>query len=443
MPSLLHHPQLEQWSGSRMHAGGSVAGQGSLAEGDAGTGAFLAAKQLALVEVDPTASHQHEFNAGGLRKHLGFGLERVQGPLTILAYAADGGDPEIDDCEYTLYDARENIPGRTEWRLYYASDLIAKAGRPGDLLLLYRVGSDDDHLWAVIARQGTQFEQDLRLALTLGDTEAVRHFVRVLPAPSAPERDRQLALALIAPPPTLEAVVAGHSLLGQAIAAGALPTGRDMADAAHEIVTRMAGHALDPDDLIHRALKAETALFYAIERAIGQLELDAIIARGGQFDQVLKFALSRHQSRKSRRGNSIQYHMERIFTAYGIRFTAQCETEKGSIPDFIIPGCDEYHDSSYPDSELRMVGCKSKIRERWGQYLTEAKRISLKYHFSLDPDVSDDLIRTMDGHGLRLFMPRPVIEEHYAGRLVADRIGTLEELISELRAVAVGPTRGP
>ena len=211
-----------------------------------------------------------------------------------------------------------------------------------------------------------------------------------------------------------------------------------MADAAHEIVIRMAGHALDPDDLIHRALEAETALFYAIERAIGQLELDAIIARGAQFDEVLRFALSRHQSRKSRRGNSIQYHMERLFTAYGIRFTPQCETEKGSIPDFIIPGCAEYHDPEYPDSELRMVGCKSKIRERWGQYMSEAKRISLKYHFSVDPDLSDDLIRTMEGHGLRLFMPRAVIEGHYAGKAVADKIGTVEELIGELRAVVVG-----
>ena len=411
---------------------------GSSTGSDAATTPFLAAKQLALVEVDPAASHQHEFNAGGLRKHLRFGLERAEGPLTILAYAADGGDPEIDESTYTLYDARENTPGRSEWRLYYASDLIARAGRPGDLLLLYRAAANDDQLWAVIARQGTRFEGDLRLALTLGDTEAILQFVRVLPAPSAPERSRQLAMALIGPPPTLYAVVAGHPLLAQAIAAGALPTGREMADAAHEIVIRMAGHALDPDDLIHRALEAETALFYAIERAIGQLELDAIIARGGQFDEVLKFALSRHQSRKSRRGNSIQYHMERLLTAYGIRFTPQCETEKGSIPDFIIPGCDEYHDPEYPDSGLRMVGCKSKIRERWGQYMTEAKRISLKYHFSVDPDLSDDLIRTMEGHGLRLFMPRAVIEGHYAGKAVADKIGTVEELIGELRSAAVG-----
>ncbi|MCI0436629.1 MAG: hypothetical protein L0271_23775 [Gemmatimonadetes bacterium] len=393
---------------------------------------------MALVEVDPGASHQHEFNAGNLRRLLGFGLDKVEGPLTILAQTADGADPEIDESTYTLYDARANVPGRTEWRLYYASDLIARAGRPGDLLLLYRVDAQYDQLWAVIARQGTQFERNLRLALALGDTTAIRRFVGVLPAPTASERERQLALALIAPPPTLDTIVATHPLLEESLAARELPTGRQMADAAHEIVGRMNGHALDPDELVHRALEAETALFFAIERAIGQLELNELIASGAHFDEVLRFALSKHQSRKSRRGNSIQYHMERLFTAFGIRFSAQCETEKGSIPDFIIPGCAEYHDPTYPDSGLRMVGCKSKIRERWGQYLTEAKRLALKYHFSVDPGLSDDLIRTMESHGLRLFMPRPVIEENYQGRGVEGNIGTVEELIGELRAVSIG-----
>ena len=146
------------------------------AKTSAGSGPFFAAKQLALVEVDPKASHQHEFNAGGLRRLLGFGLDKVDGPLTILAQTADGADPAIDESTYTLYDARENIPGRTEWRLYYASDLIARAGRPGDLLLMYRADVEDHQIWAVIARQGTQFEHDLRVALALGDTAAIRRF---------------------------------------------------------------------------------------------------------------------------------------------------------------------------------------------------------------------------------------------------------------------------
>jgi hypothetical protein len=343
----------------------------------------------------------------------------------------------MDEGAYTLYDARERVEGRTEWRLYYDSNIIGEHARPGDLLLLFRPDKDAPGLRALIAREGTAFERELRSALALRDERALRRFVKVEPEAPTFERAHEVALAVIAPVPAAPTeVIEAHPLIARAVTMGRVPSTRDMAAAAHDLVGERA--TVDPDHYMYRVLEEESNLFFAIERSVGQREVDAIIKQGGKYEDILRFALSKHQSRKARRGHSLQNHLEHLLIGYRIPHTAQCETENGEVPDFIIPGCREYHDVSYPAHHLRMVGCKSKIRERWPQYLKEAARIDVKYHFSVDPDLSDEVVRRMDAHGLRLFMPRAVLEAHYAGRDVANRIGTVAELINELRAVTVG-----
>ena len=46
--------------------------------------ARFAVKRLASVEINPAASHQHEFNAGALRSELGFPEARTQGALSLV-----------------------------------------------------------------------------------------------------------------------------------------------------------------------------------------------------------------------------------------------------------------------------------------------------------------------------------------------------------------------
>src|SRR5688572_21422239 len=93
------------------------------------------AKELGAVEVDPSASHQHEFHAGRLRNVLGFSA-KTSGRLVIVLYD-DSSLPIISETEYTLYDAREGTR-RSEWRLYYKSNLILDYARAGDFLLILR-----------------------------------------------------------------------------------------------------------------------------------------------------------------------------------------------------------------------------------------------------------------------------------------------------------------
>ncbi len=399
-------------------------------------GPFFAAKQLKPVEVDFDVSRQREFNAGRLRKLLGFTGGDVTGRLILVVHYADDADAETQDTTYTLYQSRAGQPRSAEWRLYPHTGLVRRLAEPGDLLLLYRHTDADDTLYAVIARKGTRFESELRRALELGDTRTIQQFVGITPPAPTTDSAHQLGLQLIAPRP--DDIVASHPLLKRSIADGKLPSAREMANAAHEMVTNAHGTGLDPDEFIQRALGAESALFYAIEQKIGQAELDQILESGGILDAILKFALSKHQARKARRGLSLQNHLEKLLREYRIPFTAQCETENGSVPDFIIPGCKEYHDPAFPADSLRMVGCKSRIRERWSQYAREALRIDLKYHCSVDTDLTDELIGKMESHGLRLFMPRSIIETSYAGRSTADRIGTITDLINELRSATTG-----
>jgi len=128
--------------------------------------ARIAVKRLAVVEVLAERSHQHELNAGRLRLQLGLPDGRSEGRLTVLAYETDGVPPEASEGAYTLYDARESTPGRSEYRLYYDHWLMA-GGRPGDLIVMYRQPGERN-LRAVIAAAGTRAEAELLRLLEVG-----------------------------------------------------------------------------------------------------------------------------------------------------------------------------------------------------------------------------------------------------------------------------------
>lgn len=398
---------------------------------------LIAAKTLSAVEVDRSISNQHEFHAGLLRKHLGFGTERIEGGcLSILFHLAEDVEPFLDETTFTLYDARENVSTRhPEWHLYYSSESRIQAlAREGDLLVIYRPDRSSNNLSAIIARPGTRFESDLRQALDIGGDDVIKHFIRPEPQLPAGEEAAHLALALIEPRGDGTLEISQHPTYQTAVASGEIPSTREMAAAAHDLVSS-AGSDLDADEYFERALAAESELFFAMESAIGERQLAAMLEKGLDFSAVLAFAMSKHQARRSRRGQSLQNHLEFLLKEYGIPHRAQCPTEDGETPDFIIPSREAYADPAYPEAKLRMIGCKSKLRDRWRQYLNEAKRVNPKFHVSLDEELSDDLLVRMDEHGLRLFMPREIIERGYAGRTSRERIGTIRDLIEDLKTL--------
>lgn len=104
-----------------------------------------AAKHLSLVEIDSWSSNQHEFNGVSSLKEL-FGYNKQYFRTTFLFYDERGQSIQ-EYGELTWYDARENHPSRSEYRLYYTENSIVKRANVNDLLV---VGKRNDNTIMVI-----------------------------------------------------------------------------------------------------------------------------------------------------------------------------------------------------------------------------------------------------------------------------------------------------
>lgn len=396
----------------------------------------IAVKRLSAVETDPDRSHQHEFHAGNLRRELELGEEPVSGRLSTLIFAEGATSPVVDEATFTLYDARASNPARAaEWRLFYSSEAIPRLARPGDLLLIYRQGLA---LHALIAQHGSRVERDLLEALSVGD-DAVRERFSFLDASTPDEREaRSVASQLSLPTPVQPAShyeVADHALFRRAVHEGRLPATQEMATAAGEIVAVRGTVPVDPDDFLITALEAETELYFGIETEVQTTRLAALLATTPSITDVIDFALAVQQSRRSRRGQSLQNHFARVLDMQRIPYSAQCKAEEAETPDFVVPGCDQYHDATYPAGKLRMVACKSTAKERWRQVLHEAARIPDKYLLTLDPDLTEPTIRAMGAARVRAFLPRQLLRGVYSNHPAVNLLGSVGDLVVELRAV--------
>lgn len=396
-------------------------------------------KRLVAVEIDPSRSNQHEFNAGRLRRELVLRGDPCKGSVGFLFYTADDAEPAFVREGYTLYDARRNHPSRTEWRMYYTNRGVAKHARAHDLMLLFRPDPTSKDLVAVIARRGTRVERSLVRQLASREPEELVNDLFVDSRVVDPETRRLLLRVLGRPEPQADIQTYGfasHAVFAQAVAEGKMPTTAKMAEAALKIIADLGITAQRPDDFIHMALEAETALYFAIEEKLGNIRLSRLLMqKGADFHSLMGLAMSFLQSRRSRRGQSLENHFRSLLNRLKIPYGYQCITEPGKKPDFIFPGCDDYHDPRYPSDRLRMVGCKTIVRERHAQWLNEANRIPLKFALCVDGRLTDALVRRYDGR-LRFFMPQRLLDADYADRAIRPLLGSVADLISKLRTMS-------
>jgi hypothetical protein len=399
----------------------------------------LAVKRLSAVEIDPGQSHQHEFHAGRLRKALGFGDERISGNLRLHVHRGNG--LVVDEGAFTLYDARELTPGRTEWHLYYTSKSLPSLVGPSDLLVLFRPDDSSD-LAGIVAASGTAVETELLRLVTLDPGADLRRFLIVEP-PRPQLSNASGATQTLFADDELGSVraardaTAPHPLVTAAMSAGRIPGTAEMAHAAEELIGNSDMRARDPDRYLVEVLQIETDLFFQLEKVVHDSRLQAILDGGGAVPEVLDWAMGVHQARRSRRGQSLQLHFASILDARGIRYIAQCSTEAGETPDFVTPGCHEYHDEMFPESRLRMVACKSTSKERWRQVLNEAHRINPKFLLTLDTALTPSTIDQMLEAQLVPHIPAPIVSSAYAANPRRDRIRSVEDLLVELEAATL------
>jgi len=146
---------------------------------------------------------------------------------------------------------------------------------------------------------------------------------------------------------------------------------------------------------------------YSIFRLIEDEHVLHRIANGfGNVDEFIALANSVSNRRKSRSGNSLELHLEKIFTEQGLTmFGVQCITEAKKKPDFLFPSCEAYHDQEYSTEKLRMMAVKTTCKDRWRQILNEADRIDNPYLLTLQEGLSENQFSQMEREGVMLVVP--------------------------------------
>lgn len=380
----------------------------------------VAGKRLAAVEVHRQgASNQHELN-GRTEIVLLLGTARRQSVTCHYAYITDDGGQWWTSWT-TYYDSRADDDARTpEYRLTYparceAMDL-ANVGDPCWVLL----GTDDD-IRIIIAENGSVVAS--RLDRLFG-TEVVETSDRARGHRFQQGAvDQQTLFALdLDDMDLLEFLgvpieVSSPDLLDLAIdrfgRRREMPPTREFAAFVRDAM------GLDPrdgiDDVFMEWNTTTDDLFFGLERYFLQPVLDQHFANRPTIDIDLFFevAKSKTNSRFSRAGYTFEHHLEAIFRAHGVRYTAQStRMDDGSKPDFLFPGRQEYDD----DDLVRFVtflGAKTTARERWMQLVAEAPRVDRRYFATRDKKLTGSVLRTMHEKGVWPVMAKPLIEEIY------------------------------
>ena len=121
----------------------------------------MAVKTLSAVEIDSWSSNQHEFHGVVELKRL-FGYSRQYFNPKCVFF--DDSGVKTGFTRLTWYDARENHPTRSEYRLYYDSSFFSNLAEPGDTMIL--TVDDNMQVCIFVVARGTQVANCLVNALS-------------------------------------------------------------------------------------------------------------------------------------------------------------------------------------------------------------------------------------------------------------------------------------
>lgn len=186
-----------------------------------------------------------------------------------------------------------------------------------------------------------------------------------------------------------------------------------------------------PDSHLVKWIEAEYQLFKAIEN---HLYGERIKVPFESVEELVGFANTILNRRKSRAGKSLEHHLSEIFKISELSFSTQGITEGNKKPDFIFPSIAAYHDSNFDPSRLTFLASKTTCKDRWRQILNEADKVQIKYLFTLQQGISSNQMAEMNSSGVRLVVPAPYLKSfppEYRGTIY-----TLDKFIAEVRAKA-------
>lgn len=292
----------------------------------------IGAKRLSEVEVAPDVSNQHEFNGiAGFKEIFGSEKVRFQGHFI---YLTDDEEQIIEESgTLTWYDARDNHPTRTEYRLYYSANPVIDAAVTGDLVVIGQTG--ENKLAVIIAPQGSTSEQQLLWLFGLEEVGArfvIRDFT---------EEDTQLNFAgqYIITSLGFEVRETAPDFLEDLINrfGVSFPTTAQFSAYARSTLTDVSPTE-EPDNTLMAWLEREELLFKTLEKHIVALKLQQGFGeQGTDMDEFISFSLSVQNRRKSRAGFAFENHLAHIFNACEIQYSKGAKTERHNKPIFFSP----------------------------------------------------------------------------------------------------------
>ncbi|NIA32012.1 MAG: restriction endonuclease, partial [Actinobacteria bacterium] len=344
----------------------------------------VSAKYLSAVEADGLRSNQHEFNGIKEFKEM-LGSEKKTFDTTFL-YLSYNEDKHISaQGKLTWYDARENHPTRSEYRLYYQSVSVFDEVNEGDLLLICK--REDNTLFVIISESGSTIENQICWLFNIENENLNKgldfHIY---------EKNNTTKLNLISKLILEElGIDVTDSLVEENyidILLKEFPEGFPSTKAFSSFAKKtseISNSKGKPDESILHWMEHEEVLFRTFEKYI----IDDQLKKGFEdTERFISFSLSVQNRRKSRAGHAFENHLKQIFLDHKVSFSFNEKTELKCRPDFIFPGIEEYKDHEFPDNKLFMLAVKKTCKDRWRQILVEAQRIPKKHLLTLEPSIS-------------------------------------------------------
>jgi len=363
----------------------------------------VAMKRLSAVEADETRSNQHEYNAiRSMLEFMGRPAEATRLPARFIYLNDEDDQPVVEDAFLTLYDSRENQPHRSaEYRFYFPTTQVSQLASENDLLFIAK--RRDGGLLVIIAESGSSAAGQIEWLFGFSAETYPRFSVR---AELENEQDRVgFAAAFILENIGVVVEETAETFLDVMLSRfdKKFPTTRLFSEFARGTLEDIDARE-DPDAALMAWMEREEILFRTLERYL----IGERLSKGfdGDVDGFISFSLSVQNRRKSRVGLALENHMEVVFTSLGLRYKRTAVTENRSKPDFLFPGEVEYHDITFEQARLSMLGVKSTCKDRWRQVLAEANKIENKHLLTLETAISGNQTDEMKDKKLQLVLPK-------------------------------------
>lgn len=364
----------------------------------------IGAKRLSSVEVIPDSSNQHEFNGiNEFRAILGTEKIRFKGKFI---YLPDIEQEAIEDEGIlTWYDAREKHPSRTEFRIYYSTNIVMSSAAVGDLVVIGRTGGGD--LVIIVAPEGSTTETQLLWLFGIEEVENKFIFKDL----TTEKSDLGYAGKYIISSLGIEIIESLPDYIGELVYkfGNKFPKTNIFSEYARSKVKDISPIEC-PDETLMSWLEMEEMLFKTHEKQIVLNKLKQGFGKdGNDVDEFIQFSLSVQNRRKSRAGYSFENHLALIFDINKIRYSKGQKTERNNKPDFLFPGINNYRNLDFNVQLLTMLGVKTTAKDRWRQILSEANRIERKHLITLEPAISTNQTEEMLAQNIQLVIPQPLM----------------------------------